>query len=250
MICRACGRGAVRVVLTQGHLRGVVQAASVASDGSSRSESARPRTPQANLPKASTNGRKRRRGGACIAPPTACNDRAMAAHHPTQVRDRREFATTLEGPPHGRCQPVHPARRHRHAAGRRFHPDQGCGQEDRRRVGRRSGAQCAAGHRRHRRPRTAGGVGRGQGLAGQQDDPGAGGVGDQRAGSVAARARLQRPVGHAAYDDRWRLPVLRGRGKLAHKFLHNDEQEAQRHAERTRALADQNVDVVALERTR
>lgn len=38
--------------------------------------------------------------------------------------------------------------------------------------------------------------------------------------------------------------------KLAHKFLHNDEQEAQRHAERTRALADQNVDVVALERTR
>ncbi|MBV6841813.1 DUF808 domain-containing protein [Xanthomonas euvesicatoria] len=36
--------------------------------------------------------------------------------------------------------------------------------------------------------------------------------------------------------------------KLAHKFLHNDEQEAQRHAERTRALADQNVDVVALEK--
>ncbi|WP_017173513.1 DUF808 domain-containing protein, partial [Xanthomonas phaseoli] len=36
--------------------------------------------------------------------------------------------------------------------------------------------------------------------------------------------------------------------KLAHKFLHNDEEEAQRHAERTRALADQNVDVVALEK--
>ncbi len=36
-----------------------MQAASVASDGSSRSESARSRTPQANLPKASTNGRKR-----------------------------------------------------------------------------------------------------------------------------------------------------------------------------------------------
>ncbi len=36
--------------------------------------------------------------------------------------------------------------------------------------------------------------------------------------------------------------------KLAHKFLHNDEEQAQRHAERTRALADQNVDVVALEK--
>ncbi|PPU31087.1 hypothetical protein XarbCFBP7604_16690 [Xanthomonas arboricola] len=36
--------------------------------------------------------------------------------------------------------------------------------------------------------------------------------------------------------------------KLAHKFLHNQDEEAQRHAERTRALADQNVDVVALEK--
>ncbi|CAD0306844.1 DUF808 domain-containing protein [Xanthomonas hortorum] len=36
--------------------------------------------------------------------------------------------------------------------------------------------------------------------------------------------------------------------KLAHKFLHNEEEEAQRHAERSRALADESVDVVALEK--
>lgn len=38
--------------------------------------------------------------------------------------------------------------------------------------------------------------------------------------------------------------------KLAHKFLHSEEEDAQRHAERTRVLADEAVDVVALERTR
>ncbi|MFC7520547.1 DUF808 domain-containing protein [Xanthomonas populi] len=36
--------------------------------------------------------------------------------------------------------------------------------------------------------------------------------------------------------------------KLAHKFLHDGEEEAQRHAELTRALADESVDVVALEK--
>ncbi|MCL1499212.1 DUF808 domain-containing protein [Xanthomonas nasturtii] len=36
--------------------------------------------------------------------------------------------------------------------------------------------------------------------------------------------------------------------KLAHKFLHDEAEEAQRHAERTRALADEKVDVVALEK--
>ncbi|WOB26878.1 MULTISPECIES: DUF808 domain-containing protein [Xanthomonas] len=36
--------------------------------------------------------------------------------------------------------------------------------------------------------------------------------------------------------------------KLAHKFLHDADAEAQRHAERTRALADEQVDVVALEK--
>ncbi|AEL08964.1 DUF808 domain-containing protein [Xanthomonas campestris] len=36
--------------------------------------------------------------------------------------------------------------------------------------------------------------------------------------------------------------------KLAHKFLHSEEEDAQRHAERTRVLADEAVDVVALEK--
>lgn len=36
--------------------------------------------------------------------------------------------------------------------------------------------------------------------------------------------------------------------KLAHTFLHNDEEQLLRHAERTRALADESVDVVALEK--
>ena len=36
--------------------------------------------------------------------------------------------------------------------------------------------------------------------------------------------------------------------KLAHTFLHNDQEQRLRHAERTRALADEGVDVVALEK--
>ncbi len=36
--------------------------------------------------------------------------------------------------------------------------------------------------------------------------------------------------------------------KLAHKFLHSPEEDEQRHADRTRALADESVDVVALEK--
>ncbi|SMQ93812.1 DUF808 domain-containing protein [Xanthomonas fragariae] len=36
--------------------------------------------------------------------------------------------------------------------------------------------------------------------------------------------------------------------KLAHKAMHDEEEQAQRHAERTRALADQNVNLVALEK--
>ena len=86
-------------------------------------------------------------------------------------------------------------------ARRRGAADQGRGQEDRRRAGRRPRAQCAAGRRRQRRPRAAGGVGSGQGLAGQQGDPGAGGAGDQR---------LRALGGDAAADDRRRVPVLRG----------------------------------------
>ena len=36
--------------------------------------------------------------------------------------------------------------------------------------------------------------------------------------------------------------------KVAHKFLHSKEEEAARHAEQVRALADESVDVVAYER--
>ena len=52
-----------------------------------------------------------------------------------------------------------------------------------------------------RRPRAAGRLGGGQGLADQQGDPGAFGAGDQRLRAVA---------GDAAADDRRRLPLLRG----------------------------------------
>uniref|UniRef100_A0A914YM99 Uncharacterized protein n=1 Tax=Panagrolaimus superbus TaxID=310955 RepID=A0A914YM99_9BILA len=114
---------------------------------------------------------------------------------------------------HGRCQPVRPARRYRHPPRRCLGPDQGRGEENRRRAGRRPGAERAAGHRGQRQPRTAGGVGGGQGLAGQQGDPGARSIGDQCTGGVAAQPWLERAADRAIDDDRRYLPLLRGRGE-------------------------------------
>ena len=90
---------------------------------------------------------------------------------------------------------------HRHGARRRGVAHQGRHAEDRRRAGRRPGAQRPAGCRRQRKPRTAGRVGGGQGIRHQQGHPGAGGSRYQRPGALG---------GDSAADDRRRLSLLRG----------------------------------------
>ena len=114
-----------------------------------------------------------------------------AARHP------RAHAESMHGQRSAR-----PARRHRHRARRRRAAHQGRRQEDRRRAGRRPGAECAAGHRRRRRARAARWSGRWPRARSSTRPilvPAA--LVDQRVRAVG---------GHAAADDRRRLPVLRG----------------------------------------
>lgn len=134
----------------------------------------------------------------------------------------------------GRNKPPRSPRRHHHDPRRRGRDDQGGHQEDRRGAGGRPGAQRGAGHRRPRGPGASGGVGGGQGLRGEQADPGAVGAGDQRPRSLG---------GHPLADDRRGVPLLRGLreagGKIpppaggeAHRGRRGGRQRARRQARR------------------
>jgi hypothetical protein len=184
---------------------------------------------------------------------------ALAAGQPVDPMAQRETAlcprirgfptaataaalTFRTGHLNGRSQPACPARRHCHGPRRRRPDDQGRGQEDRRRAGRRPGAQRAAGVRGARRARAAGGLGGRRRFAEEQADPGAGGAGDQP---------LLPGGGHAAADARRPLPVLRGGRKAGPQVAAPGRRDAARHAEQLAPLlADPAVDLVAWKPTR
>jgi predicted DNA repair protein MutK len=90
-----------------------------------------------------------------------------------------------------------------------------------------------------RRPRAARGLGRGQGLAGEQGHPGAGGAGHQ-----CVRALLITPLlmlGGA-------FLCFEGVEKLAHKFLHSEAEDEAEHESHAQANANPAVDLVAFEK--
>ncbi|AAW73363.1 conserved hypothetical protein [Xanthomonas oryzae pv. oryzae KACC 10331] len=220
----------------------------MASAGSSLGESVRSCTLHARLPKVGTTDRKRARGAAGIAPATAGSNRAMAAHHPAWAPNRRESRT----PKKDLCM-----------AGASLFTllDDIATLLDDVSILTKVAAK-----------KTAGVLGDDLALNAQQVT----GVTADRElpvvwavakGSLVNKMILVPAALAISALEAW----LRGRGynvplvmplmmiggaylcfegveKLAHKFLHNDEEQAQRHAERTRALADQNVDVVALEK--
>ena len=157
--------------------------------------------------------------------------------HPGCTRLRQYSPSPFPWIAHGRCKPAHTAGRHRHRSRRRRRPDQGRGQEDRRRARATTWPSTRSRCRGRRGPRAARGLGGGEGLRGQQADPGARGARDQRAAAVGGGPALD---GSAARSCASRA------SRNSRTSSAQQAEDAAHHKELVAAVADPHVDLVSV----